>query len=200
MITFPELITELENDTKTTVSVQDIANILGVGRSSVYNRIQRNSPVKNGEYVKIKEHFSNPINDSDSDFVAVLYRPDVKLSAGYGVMNVDEKAEFMLLDNKLFQQRTQINPKNCEIVTVSGNSMAPEYIDGDRVILDKSYTEFLDGQIFAFRLNGECYIKEIAKTPHKVKCLPLNKDYDSFYIEENDDVQIFGRIVPRVRL
>lgn len=199
MITFPELIQELnkENTLDKPITQSDIANVLGVGTSAITNRIKRNSCVAEHEYNKIKSHF-NP--EPESSFVAVLYRPDVKLSAGYGVMNVDEKAEFMLLDNKLFKQRTQINPKNCEIVTVSGNSMAPEYIDGDRVILDKSYTEFLDGQIFAFRLNGECYIKEIAKTPHKVKCLPLNKDYDSFYIEENDDVQIFGRIVPRVRL
>lgn len=199
MITFPELIKEIneQNISDKPITQGDIANILGVGSSAITNRIKRNSPVAEHEYTKVKSHFGLA---PENDLVPVLYRPDVKLSAGYGVINTDEKAEYMLLDNKLFQQRTQINPNNCEIVTVSGNSMAPEYIDGDRVILDKSYTEFLDGQIFAFRLNGECYIKEIAKTPHKVKCLPLNKDYDSFYIEENDEVQIFGRIVPRVRL
>lgn len=141
------------------------------------------------------------IQDGNSS-VKVLYRPNVYLSAGYGIEVADEKAEYMVLDKRLFftDRGLRINPKNCEIVAVSGNSMAPEYRHGDRVIIDKSVTEFSDGHIFAFRYNGECYIKEINLLGNRIKAVPLNKEYDSFYIEKGEDVKILGRIIPRVRL
>lgn len=134
--------------------------------------------------------------------VKVAYRPNVYLSAGYGIEVADEKAEYMVLDKRLFftDRGLRINPKNCEIVAVSGNSMAPEYRHGDRVIIDKSVTDFTDGHIFAFRYNGECYIKEINLLGNRIKAVPLNKEYDSFYIEKGEDVKILGRIIPRVRL
>lgn len=135
-------------------------------------------------------------------FVEVTYRPDVYLSAGYGVEVYEEQAETMLLDERLFftDKGNKINPKECEIVKVSGNSMSPEYRHGDRVIIDKSITEFSDGHIFAFRYKGECYIKEICLLGDKIKAIPLNSEYDSFYIDSNEDIKVFGRIVPRIRL
>ena len=115
---------------------------------------------------------------------------------------IDETAEYMMLDERLFitSRGTKINYKNCEIVCVSGNSMAPEYIHGDRVILDKSAEEFIDGQIFAFRYNGECFMKKIHLLGKRLKAESLNKDYEPFYIEQGEEVKVLGRIIPRVRL
>lgn len=139
---------------------------------------------------------------TDGNCVKVAFRPEVYLSAGYGIEIQDEHKEFMCLDERLFftDRGVKINPNNCEVVTVSGNSMAPEYRHGDRVILDKSVKYWIDGHIFAFRYQGECFIKEICLLGKKVKAIPLNKEYEPFFIEENEDVEIFGRIIPRVRL
>ena len=78
--------------------------------------------------------------------------------------------------------------------------MSPEYRHGDRVIIDKGDTELADGHIFAFRYKGQCYVKEINLLGNKIKCISINKEYDPFYIDENEDFQVFGRIIPRIRL
>jgi phage repressor protein C with HTH and peptisase S24 domain len=88
----------------------------------------------------------------------------------------------------------------CEVVMISGNSMSPEYRHGDRVIIDKGDTELADGHIFAFRYQGQCYVKEINLLGNRIKCISLNKEYDPFYINEDEDFLVFGRIIPRIRL
>lgn len=140
--------------------------------------------------------------DNTSKTVKVCYRPDVSLSAGYGIEIYSESPDFVYVDARFFvtDKGTKINPKYCEVVKISGNSMYPEYRDGDRVIIDKNDLEFSDGHIYAFRYKNKCYVKEINLLGDKIKCISLNKEYDAFYIEENEDFQILGRILPRIRL
>ena len=134
--------------------------------------------------------------------ITIPYRPDVYLSAGYGIEIYEESAQFVTLDLRLFttDRGNKINPAHCEIVRISGNSMYPEYRDGDRVIIDRDDTEFIDGHIFAFRYNGQCFVKEINVLKDRVKCISLNKEYEPFYIEKDEEFTVFGRILPRIRL
>lgn len=44
------------------------------------------------------------------------------------------------------------------------------------------------------------FIKEVNLLGNKIKCIPINKDYDPFYINEEEDFTVLGRILPRVRL
>jgi transcriptional regulator with XRE-family HTH domain len=213
-----QIIDTIQNLTNKKPKQREIAEALGVEIGVIGKRATRNSNYTVEEIQKLSEYFKCDIlglskelilncldkidNISDNNSVEVLFRPDVFLSAGYGIQVYNEDADYMVLDKRLFftDRGTKINPKNCEIVTISGNSMAPEYRHGDRVIIDKSITQFIDGHIFAFRYNGECFIKEICILGKKIKAIPLNKEYEPFYIEPDDDVKIFGRIIPRVRL
>lgn len=152
--------------------------------------------------LKLSENSTWTIPISDDKCVAVKYRPDVFLSAGYGYEVLSEDYEEMTLDGRLFvsDRGVKINPNNCEVVNVSGNSMSPEYRHGDRVIIDRSITQFIDGHIFAFRYNGECFIKEVNVFGKRVKCISINPTYEAFFIEPDDEIAVFGRIIPRVRL
>lgn len=151
-----------------------------------------------------KDYFSdNVVNiTSTTDCIPITYRPDVYLSAGYGTEVLEERAQTMLIDACLLvsEHGTRYNPEYCEVVKISGNSMSPEYRHGDRVIINKADTELMDGHIFAFRYNGQCYVKEINLMGDKVKCISLNKEYDPFYIDKDKDFKVFGRILPRIRL
>ena len=220
-----DILNTLQNLIKHKPTQQEIANILDVSINTIGSRATRNSDYSVDEIKKLNEYYGvdlfhqekmkDFIENLSKDYTAkkmqelsqgncvkVVFRPNVSLSAGYGFEVMDENQEYMCLDERLFitDRGTRINPKNCEVVTVSGNSMSPEYRHGDRVILDKSINEFIDGHIFAFRYNGECFIKEICLVGKRVKAIPLNKEYDSFFIEPDEDVKILGRIVPRVRL
>lgn len=199
-----EVIEAVYKQTAKRLNYSDLAKILKIGRQTVsyYKTNEKDLPE---EYINKIENYLNialltPIKQDNC--VNILYRPNVYLSAGYGIEVYDEQAETICLDRRLFitDRGITINPNNCEVVTVSGNSMSPEYKHGDRVILDKSVTSFIDGHIFAFRYNGECFMKEINVIGKRIKCIPLNKEYEPFFIEPSEDVTILGRILPRIRL
>ena len=115
---------------------------------------------------------------------------------------LDESSETIIIDSRFLmsERGMRVNPKNCKVVHVSGNSMFPEYQHGDRVIIDESDTNLTDGQIYAFRYDGQCYVKEINRAGNRIKCISINKDYEPFFIERDVDFQVFGRIMPRIRL
>lgn len=218
---YSNVLTTLQNLIPYKISDSEIAECIGIRRET-FSRKKKTDDDLTFEQVKKIEYkygikfdnkmlstgnnqmllFDNNNSNNNQRFIEILYRPDVYLSAGYGVEVYNEEAETMVLDERLFftDKGLKINPKNCEIVTVSGNSMAPEYKHGDRVIIDKSVNYFIDGHVFAFRYNGECFIKEICLFGKRIKAIPLNKEYEPFFIEENEDVTVFGRILPRIRL
>lgn len=194
---------------------RELADIIGAKRVNVIgNRASRNSEYSFQEIEKIAKHYQIPLSafglkepvlntQSNADVARIIYRPESYLSAGYGALNNSEdQAETISIDSKLLisDRGIRINPANCEIVNVSGNSMSPEYRHGDRVIVDKSINEFMDGYIFAFVYGDECFMKEINVIGKRIKCISLNPAYDPFYIEPGEYVKVIGRIIPRVRL
>lgn len=203
---YNEVLSRLQNLINYSPSQSEFCSILGIKQSTMSNRVNRDSEFSSDEIVMLNDHYGVNLffnNKNSNDSVVIPYYPEVVFSAGYGVEIYDDGAkEYITLDERLFRtdRGTKINPKYCELLTISGNSMYPKWEDGDRFILDKSVTSFIDGQTFAFKLNGECYIKEICLLGKRAKAIPLNKNYDEFYIEPEDELQIFGRVVPKVRL
>ena len=210
MQTVKEALEHIQKITDTKITQEEFGKALGTGRANISLRIKNNSELTLTEIKKLEKYFdieyqelhllnSNEINQ---DTVQITYRPDVFLSAGYGAEVLDETKETMTLDARLLttERGCRINPQCCEIVSVSGNSMAPEYRHGDKVIIDRGDTELVDGHIFAFRYNGQCYVKEINLLGDKIKCISLNKEYDPFYIKQGEQFTVLGRIIPRIRL
>lgn len=220
------LLDTLQNLINYSPSQKELGEKLGLAQTSISGRANRNSNFTDEEIEKLEKAYNISIIskepssdeeirerikklqqkvgivDNSYNVFNVTYRPDVFLSAGYGVEVYTEEAQTMALDSRLFvsDKGNKIDPKFCEVVSISGNSMAPEYRHGDKVIIDKNDTELLDGHIFAFRYNGKCYVKEINLLGKRIKCISLNKEYDPFYIEDGEDFTVFGRILPRIRL
>ena len=213
MQTIKEALEHLQKVTNSKITQEELGKALGTGRANISLRIKNNSELTLPEIKKIEKYFGvnytefhildlEEINKLNAATVQITYRPDVFLSAGYGVEVLDETKETMTLDARLLttERGCRINPQHCEIVSVSGNSMAPEYRHGDKVIIDRGDTELVDGHIFAFRYNGQCYVKEINLLGDKIKCISLNKEYDPFYINQGEQFTVLGRIIPRRRL
>ena len=83
---------------------------------------------------------------------------------------------------------------------ISGNSMSPEYNDRNKVLVDTSDKNFTDGNIYMFKINNQTYVRLINITPDKTKCIALNKEFDTFYLDANIEVNVIGSIVPNIRL
>ena len=218
MLTIKEIHQILQDTSKVKISQADIANALGTTRSNISLRIKNDSEATYQEIKKIEDFFSITFNDpmtqnaryaersmeenKQNNIINIDYFPDVYLSAGYGVEVFDEYSEVVGIDERFLtsERGMRVNPKNCKMVRVSGNSMYPEYHHGDRVIIDESDTNLTDGQIYAFRYDGQCYVKEINRAGNKIKCISVNKEYEPFFIERDVDFKVFGRILPRIRL
>lgn len=208
MTTIIELQETLQNLTgQKKISFTDIGNALGTGRSNISLRAKNKSLLNDKELKRIEQYFNVDIlhinqTTGIDNIVTIAYYPDVYLSAGYGVEVVDERSETVVIDSQFLmsERGLSIKPKNCKMVRISGNSMFPEYHHGDRVIIDESDKNLTDGQIYAFRYDGQCYVKEINRAGNKIKCISVNKDYEPFFIERDIDFQVFGRILPRIRL
>ena len=202
---YSELQPVLQSLTNKNVTVSSMANILGYSRQNMQKKVSVvKKDVPEFELKQLEEFFNVSFNDAsfNENQVSIIYRPNVYLSAGYGIETLQETKENILLDARLLvtEKGNKINPRNCEIVAISGNSMSPEYQHGDKIIIDKSDIELIDGHIFAFRYKNQCFVKEINVLPDKIKCISLNKEYDPFYIDLNEDFKVLGRIIPRIRL
>lgn len=77
------------------------------------------------------------------------------------------------------------------IIGVNGDSMEPDYFDGDKVYVKKTSRLNL-GDVGIFTVGNECYIKEFGKDGLMSK----NKDYPD--IPGNADIRIVGKVIGKV--
>lgn len=73
---------------------------------------------------------------------------------------------------------------------ISGDSMEPDYHDGD-IILVKGRPTIQIGEIGVFVVNGSGYIKELGKN----KLISLNDEYEDIILTENDSVWCMGEVI-----
>ena len=80
-------------------------------------------------------------------------------------------------------------------VTISGDSMEPQYINGQTVWV-RAQKELEDGEIGIFFHNGEGFIKKLEHQNGKTLLISLNhKKYQLREIKENDEFFVFGKVV-----
>lgn len=82
------------------------------------------------------------------------------------------------------------------VVPVYGDSMEPEYHNGDYVFIKLS-VDLSDGAIGVFDLNGDAYIKELKITKKGAYLHSLNPNYKNIPITENDSFRVIGKVVGR---
>ena len=200
------------------LSARDICEIWGMNEQNFSRKKKQGTAIKHKNIAQLEKKLNISLTDANkkaiqvieeiernkakNTFATIEYFPDVYLSAGYGVEVLDEYSESIVIDSQFLtsERGMRVNPKNCKMVRVSGNSMFPEYHHGDRVIIDESDQNLTDGQIYAFRYDGQCYVKEINRAGNRIKCISVNKEYEPFFIERDVDFKVFGRILPRIRL
>ena len=200
-------------------TAREICEIWGMNEQSFSKKKKQGTPIKHKNIAQLEEKYNIILTESacrtaklieeieqkhqvNIKHAEIEYFPDVYLSAGFGVEVLDEHSEIVIIDERFLmsERGMRVNPKNCKMVRISGNSMFPEYHHGDRVIIDESDLNLTDGQIYAFRYDGQCYVKEINRAGNKIKCISVNKEYEPFVIERDVDFKVFGRILPRIRL
>ena len=88
----------------------------------------------------------------------------------------------------------EVSPRADFGITIAGNSMEPEYADGQTVWVHRQET--LDnGEVGIFYYNGNAYCKKYAEKDGEVMLVSFNPSYEPMTVGENDDFHIFGKVV-----
>ena len=80
------------------------------------------------------------------------------------------------------------------VIPIKGDSMEPEYHDGDLVFIQTS-VDLNDGVIGVFSYNGDAYIKQLVIDKEQAYLHSLNPAYKDMPITPDTDFRIIGEVV-----
>ena len=84
------------------------------------------------------------------------------------------------------------------VIPIKGNSMEPDYRDGDLVFIQTS-VDLNDGVIGVFNYNGDAYIKQLVIDKEQAYLHSLNPSYKDMPITPETDFRIIGEVVDLYR-
>lgn len=144
-----------------------------------------NKEVKRTEQLKEAEENKGSYVREDQ----IIYLPEMysRFSAGSGQYNSDSGYE--MVEVAYSPEAAQAN----YLITVSGDSMEPDFSNGDRVFI-KSMPDIEVGEVGAWQVNGDLFIKEKGDG----ELISINPDYDNVKIGEYDEVSCLGKVLGKM--
>ncbi|MDO5621239.1 MAG: LexA family transcriptional regulator [Paracoccus sp. (in: a-proteobacteria)] len=125
----------------------------------------------------------------------------VGASTGRGSVAQDETGSGTYAYNKAFLDRRGLKPGNLAVISVRGDSMAPDLRNGDLILIDRADATpdaIREGRIYVVKFDGDLYVKRIQRAPGKRLILvSSNPAYQPVTVEEGDmdGIKIIGRVV-----
>jgi SOS-response transcriptional repressor LexA len=110
-----------------------------------------------------------------------------RISAGLGVLGEQEVTEYLSIPGIR-------NHGNIFAVNVWGDSMEPTIKDGS-IIIAKKEIEVRNGDIGAFFINDEAYVKRLKVTESYVALISDNPNYPPIFIGPGEDLKVVGKVV-----
>lgn len=145
--------------------------------------------IKQEEPVQYSDSTNKLINMGEIIFIDTYPQP---VSAGKGNIYIDDNPV-----PKLYPA-TPTSSKADYCARISGDSMYPDYLDGDFVYVDKT-KELNNDDIGIFFYDGEAYCKKYYEDKNIKKLLSLNPDQERYspIIIENDTFEVQGKVIGR---
>ena len=134
--------------------------------------------------------------ENDDDIIKIPMAKAV-LSAGSGSLQTNGESEREYAFRRDFIKRKG-NPKNMVLMRVHGDSMQPEIMDGDVVLLDQSRRDIFPGHIYAVGFDDSIYLKRIDRIPGKVILKSINPDYQPVELIVQDQTAEQFRVIGQV--
>ena len=154
-----------------------------MGRSDIKNRYQ--AGLKYDWEDKKQEDSNIDMNTVNTDYIMIpLYE---SISAGYGASN----SEFIEMIPVFGLKK---NGTTYFAVKVEGDSMEPKIPNGSTIIIKKDI-QIENGEIGAFNLNDENFVKQKKVVKDRLILHSFNLAYDDKVVNEFDDFIEYGKVV-----
>lgn len=123
-------------------------------------------------------------NDALIDYDLV---PKVAAKAGAGAsLETSDETEGLYAFRKDFMGREHICARNAVMLDVVGDSMEPEFYEGDTLLVDKSDIEIRDGKVYVVTLGDELRVKRIFNSLNGLILRSDNPKYPDIHVEGPD--------------
>jgi repressor LexA len=167
---------ETGNRTPDWQQLLNIANFFGVTVDQLIRE-------QNGESILNLRPLTAPLSAAAK--IPVLGR----VPAGIPIEAIEDIIDEIDLSEKLFS-----DPYEYFALLVSGNSMYPEYMDGDVVIIRKQETADTGDDVVAYINGDDATLKRLIRTERGITLRPLNPEYETRTYSNQDIASIPIRI------
>lgn len=140
------------------------------------------------------------VEDRDKCDVNLILVPmvEARLSAGTGSLETSGEIERTYAFRSDFLRRKG-NPDKMVLMRVGGDSMQPEIMDNDVVLLDQGKRDLRPGPIFAVGFEDAIYLKRIDKLPGKIILKSANPAYPPVELDigeqEDNSFRVIGQVI-----
>lgn len=187
---YSQALLALQNLTnKVNISQAEIGRIIGVTRSAMNGRVQRNSSFTDEEINKINEFYNVDIRQYMDTHVDNVNMVAITASCGTGVINAD--IDYLQLDNK----------QRYIYCFANGDSMIPDIKNGDCCLIQIQESIDRQNDIYFFTYSNEQYLKRLSKNLNQLIISSDNKKYPDIILKEQemDAIRVIGRCVGVIR-
>ena len=168
---FSELQNKLTKILGRKVTQLEIANALGLDRTSVTKRISLGSELNLSHKKRLEDAFEINLETEENynaieEIKKLPVRGDISASLGFGNFVNDETITESFPLPKSLINKIGASPEHSCIINTSGESMYPTIIGGqDLILIDESKKEIYDGKIYLIRMENSLFAKRLQKLP-----------------------------------
>lgn len=174
------LFQDVATKTKEDLSIYELEIIKKYRSLDLYGKEAVESILK----IEYNRVLSNTMNNASNNIIKVPLA-DSSLSAGTGNLLLSDSYEMIEIDGNKY-------PDADLAFKIKGDSMEPEYKDGDIVYIHKT-SNIEVGEIGAFLYDGEQYIKQLSLENGVYMLHSLNSAYSDIII--NNDIITYGKVL-----
>jgi len=196
------------------MTADTIAKRMGVSRGSITHWSNSIRFPKSDDLIRslasvlgvTEQELINPNNKklyAQHDNIVMIDKLDMRAGAGSaGLLDVPHEGNKIAVDKLIING---LNPKHLKLIEVIGDSMYPEFREGDLAMLDmvsgrNGFAKI--GGVYVVRVNDVIYIKKVEFLPDgKLKLISINRDYGDMYPhDEGYDYEILAKVCGKIHI
>ena len=134
---------------------------------------------------------------SDTEIIKIPERGEIECAAGNGCNIYNEEITGYFSMDKQKLKEFNANISSCSMVKVKGDSMYPTLNTGDKILVDTSQKDIIDGKIYIIRIEDMLKVKRLHKLIRgRIEVISDNKEYGKETLEpEKDNFEVCGRVL-----
>lgn len=168
----------------------------GVSKSNM-SRWLSGTPPRTADIEPVMDLLGARIVLPDDTLIDYDFVPKVSAKAGAGAsLETSDETEGLYAFRKDFMGREHICAASAVMMDVVGDSMEPEFYEGDTLLVDKSDIEIRDGKIYVVTLGDELRVKRIFNSLNGLILRSDNPKYPDIHVEGPDleTLVVHGRV------